>query len=683
MQINTSSGFLALSIEGDVELTVPAGEHLQTLALTRRPATSRSRRSSSRSASRQSAPRSSTDDVFSQTLGGSVEADASTSASTTPRTPSRTGEDSTSLTLTATVAELADGIDGGDVTVTADDADRADLLKALNFEPNNPTSLFGGVQAAFESAGSDLTTMTGGGLDVPIPLVGLLGQPAHRCRCQRRRRRDVRTGRHGGHPRHGQHPAAGVPATTTLTDDTPTFTRPSWAARSSSARPPPPSSTRTSHTLTLAPQLGTVPVDDTPYLVENELLGAVHVLTPPRRPRCRRPSPWRRPRSGNGSTIDFGLVDGTGGAQLRLDLTWKREYGVSRPVSLDLGDGQAVVGASAGGELKLDASGTVKLRLLLPLTAAAMLDPIDNTLVDETSSPSSAFNVAARRGRPHRRQRRPGQPSTSGTEDDPGSFNAGFGIQATGTTGEDTPSIADFFSSGFDIGMTNGGADCDDGRPGPLRAPSRPSSPGPAPGDLTVTSTLGDGDDLTDVFSRHQHGRRDPRAGCRSSSTGKPFKFDTLAEGLKQYLFYAETALRVASNNGEMPVVGKDLQAGADFMGDTREKIDAFLEENGDPTTVGGATDLLTTKLADRARRRRQRRHRHAGGLHLPRPCWSRPRPRPARRATPGRGHDAVPLQGRLHLQGRQERRARLASLGPERGRGRTPRPSRPPSSTP
>ena len=32
------------------------------------------------------------------------------------------------------------------------------------------------------------------------------------------------------------------------------------------------------------------------------------------------------------------------------------------------------------------ASGTVKLRLLLPLTADAMLDPIENTLVDESES---------------------------------------------------------------------------------------------------------------------------------------------------------------------------------------------------------------------------------------------------------------------------------------------------------
>ena len=78
---------------------------------------------------------------------------------------------------------------------------------------------------------------------------------------------------------------------------------------------------------------------------------------------------------------------------------------------------------------------------------------------------------------------------------------------------------------------------------------------------------------------------------------GKPFEFDTLSEGLKQYLFYAETALRTASNNGEMPVIGKDLQAGADFMGLTRKNIDDFIEANGDVSTVGPARDYLTTEL--------------------------------------------------------------------------------------
>ena len=172
VQISTTSGFLALDVTGDVELSVPSG-HLQTLSLTKTgdvpvPAfVEQVRQQTVRTAA-------SAADVFTRTLGGTVEADLVISV---PDAPTAFGEDeenpdSTGVTLTATVDDLADGIDDGDVTVVAEDEDRADLLKALNIEADNPTSLFGGVRGAFEAAGADLTTMTGGGLDTPIPFVG-------------------------------------------------------------------------------------------------------------------------------------------------------------------------------------------------------------------------------------------------------------------------------------------------------------------------------------------------------------------------------------------------------------------------------------------------------------------------------------------------------------------------------
>ena len=402
--------------------------------------------------------------------------------------------------------------------------------------------------------------------------------------------------------------------------------------------------------------------------MENELLGAVHVLQALTPATLQETIDMAQKSLGHDSTIDFGLVDADAGAQLRLDLTWNREYAVSRPVSIDLGEGQEVVGAEASGELKLDASGIVKLRLLLPLTAAAMLEPVDNTRVDEGFS-EVAFNVAVAAEDAHIGASVGPVSLFLGTEDEPGSLHAGFGVRATGTTGEDTPSIADFFSSGFDIGMTNGGADCEEDAQ-VLCATFPTFVAGSSAGDLTVTSTLGDGDDLTEVFTGTSTVIGIPDS-LKGLIEGKPFEFDTLAEGLKQYLFYAETSLRVASNNGEMPVVGKDLQAGADFMGDTREKIDVFLEENGDPTTVGGARALLTTKLAEEL----DIVVNGATGVQVDFTCRALLEPPAAPRwyaepAPPRRTTILLPLPGRLHLQGRQERPARLAPVGAECGRG-------------
>ena len=119
----------------------------------------------------------------------------------------------------------------------------------------------------------------------------------------------------------------------------------------------------------------------------------------------------------------------------------------------------------------------------------------------------------------------------------------------------------------------------------------------PPGGNLKITSTLGGGDPDARLLG-HQHQGRLP-SGLQKILDGEAFKFDSLAEGLQQYLFYSETALRTASNDGEMPVVGKDLQAGADFMGDGTGEARRVHADDGDPTTVGGATHVLKAKLAE------------------------------------------------------------------------------------
>lgn len=582
VQINTSSGFLALSIAGDVDVTVPAGEHLQTVAMTGEgnisiPAfVEEVRKQATRTGE-------SDDDVFVQTLGGLVSADIDISVDDAPDAFAD-DQNSTSLTLEATVADLADGIDADDVTVTAADEASADLLKALNFEPNNPTSLFGGVQAAFEKAGSDLTTLVDGGLDVPIPFVGSsVGQL-------------IGAGASGaGGVTYSQKPAtADVPATTWMTDPGATFGAAFVGRQIVVGSTLATIVAQDGATLVLAPQLNDPPADDTPYLVENELLGAVHVLQATTPATLQEAVAIAQASLGNDSTIDFGLVQGDDGAQLRLDLTWERKYGVSRAVNLEFGDTQ-LVGVDAGGELSIEATGTVKLRLLLPLTADAMLDPIDNTLVDAGETKID-FGVKVAADDAHIGANLGPVSIDLGTEEEPGSFHAGFGVEVTGSTTDETPSIGDYFTDGFDVGLTNGAACeaataivCADF---PVFI-SGAQAPG---GNLEVTTTLGSGDDLTDVFVGTQTDISLP-TGLQAIIDGTPFEFGTLAEGLQQYLFYAETALRTASNDGEMPVIGKDLQAGADFMGDTRKKIGDFIDEAGDPSTVGGATTILTTEL--------------------------------------------------------------------------------------
>ena len=456
----------------------------------------------------------------------------------------------------------------------------------------------------------------------------------------------------------------------------------SSAARSWSARPPPPSSTRATHTLTLAPQLGTAPADDTPYLVENELLGAVHVLTASTPATLQDALAIAQASLGNSSTIDFGLVD-NGGAKLRLDLTWERKYGVSQPVSLEIGD-QELGGASAGGELSLEASGTVKLRLPPPAHRGGHAQPGRQHPGRQVGVRDRLRRQGRRRRRAHRRQHRPGQrrPRQGSAASSAASTQAS-GSRSPAPPAEDTPTITDFFTGGFGVTRHQRRIDATGDVVICADFPVFVSNVQPPGDNLKITSTLGGGrepdEGLLDTGTKVEL-----PSGLQKILDGEAFKFDSLAEGLQQYLFYSETALRTASNDGEMPVVGKDLQAGADFMGKAREKLDAMLAV-ADPTTVGGATTMLKAKLAemgvvvDGYDRHRRQLHLHLARYHRPH------RRRRRRRAD----HAARPLT-RPSTSTRScppTRTPRLSSTTrspptPPSPRRPTPRPCRPRSST-
>lgn len=584
VQISTSSGFLALDVTGDVELSVPSG-HLQTIRLTKTgdvpvPAFVEQ--------VRQQTVRTKADaaDVFTRTLSGTVEAtlDITVPDAPTAFDPEEEGSDSTSVTLTASVADLADGVDAGDVTVTPEDEDRADLLKALNIEADNPTSLFGGVRGAFEAAGSDLTTMTGGGLDTPIPFVGSSVSQL------------VGAGASGTATYADKAAGGGVPAVTVLTDPTASFTKEFVGRQIVVGSTLATIVGATGTTLDLAPQVPSTPVDDTPYLVENELLGAVHVLSAMTPDTLQDTLAMAETSLGNGSTVDFGLAkNGDGDAQLRLDLQWKRAYEVHQPVSLSLGENLDVVGLSGGGQLSLDASGTVRLRLYVPLTAAAMASPIANTKVDtDWSEVSFAAKVAAddahfgaNLGPISLELGRPG---------DGGSIHAGFGVKATSATTADDPSIADFFSDGFELEVGGGDACTDTAQVICAEFPVWANGTATT-GDLTVATTLGAKEDsLKDLFTGASTKVEYPNE-IKTILENGAFKPGSIIEGLQQYMFYSETALRTASNGGELPVVGKDLQAGADFLGETRAELADFVADAGDVSTVGPMEKYLTSQL--------------------------------------------------------------------------------------
>ena len=166
---------------------------------------------------------------------------------------------------------------------------------------------------------------------------------------------------------------------------------------------------------------------------------------------------------------------------LKLTIDWSRTLPLRVPLDFQLdlpGVPSSIVGTSGTGTLDISATGHVTVGLRLPLTAAAIADPLPNLLVDPSSGAhvdvdvdSSGATLAANLG--------PlalsvGDPSSS----DPGTEihgKLGFALTATGS---DPMSLTDFFSGLSVTPDRNDDVTCDgvSGSPPAPRAVRQPAA---------------------------------------------------------------------------------------------------------------------------------------------------------------------------------------------------------------
>ncbi len=78
--------------------------------------------------------------------------------------------------------------------------------------------------------------------------------------------------------------------------------------------------------------------------------------------------------------------------------------------------------------------------------------------------------------------------------------------------------------------------------------------------------------------------------------------FNNLGTGLDGYLVQIEKAFRLAAFNGKLPLIGEDLQQGADFIGDLRTTLQSSiwsqLPGGGRPLDATEVTDFINDELA-------------------------------------------------------------------------------------
>jgi Ca2+-binding RTX toxin-like protein len=461
--------------------------------------------------------------------------------------------------------------DGVNVTPTAQLGD----LGTFNLDPSNPLALFGALLSDLQAVQGVIGKFPGAGqLDKPIPLIGKSFNDV------------VSEGASGGGDTVTW--SAGPPGTTMLVDTDKTFTDAyvgrhvhvgSTEAAIVSVDP------TNDHRVALQPALTPVPADGTSYTIDSELQGVINLLQNQSSNNLQEMLDLVATKLGHGSTVGFQVVNGTPD-QLKLIVHWKRAYHSTSAlnVKFDLPSGtqRSLIGAQGQGLLDIDASGEIDLSLLIPLDTSTFADPANALTIDPSASTVKAgiavngdgVKLAANLGPFAVSLGDPTDGNAAGTL-----LRAGLGVSLSSP--DSTPeSLADFVSN-LDVVVDGDGVTCDGAPSGsdPLAACAvfpaylngAPVNADPTVNNFVVrlplnTSDLADTFDVTGPDLDGGNPRFVAPDGLLTALQGAALNLTAFGDGFYGYLDFVERTLRTASFDGKLPLVGKDLQAGSEFI---------------------------------------------------------------------------------------------------------------------
>ncbi|MFN2561456.1 MAG: hypothetical protein ABR571_09215, partial [Jatrophihabitans sp.] len=503
-----------------------------------------------------------------------------------------------------------------------------DKIKAFNFDTSNPKALFGEVLQNLKTLSKLLKTLGDNGnstiqsvLGTKIPVVGL------------------RLGDIFNASEQGQ--GANVSFTdTTLTDTDAHFTD-SLLLRSVVAG----TSTgvvtaTTATTLTVRSWQGGTPAPGAQYQVENALDSAIDLLTANPADSLQQLIALVNERLGALSVPITISVDTSGATPiLGLQVDWKRDFYFTTPVAFDFklgSDDNSIVGSQAKGLVELHAKAEAKLKLLLPLgksdeagatdPSGLQVDPTETSLAASIDAGASGYlkanfgPLAIALGQPvdtgatHPAEAHATFSASLGSDDTaPESISAfltglkSAGLQFNHATpavtcgGDSTPDLA--LCAAFPVYLStdggttykavNGTTDADP--PDTLRLRL------PLSGSLSDEFKLTDGSGaiLPVDPSAPTVKRLDIPADLLTDLKNAVLDFSQLGGGLDGYFQFAEQALNLASFGGKLPIVGKDLQEGAQFLEHVQGEVDAVLGDLASVSDEQGLKDWINTKLND------------------------------------------------------------------------------------
>ncbi|MCG6568057.1 calcium-binding protein [Tessaracoccus sp. ZS01] len=341
-------------------------------------------------------------------------------------------------------------------------------------------------------------------------------------------------------------------------------------------------------TLTMVKDWDALPVAGTRYTARAALLDAVDWLVANNPDTIQDLVTNLNSRLG-GTPLSVAYVPGTAPApaSLVLKVAWDRSYRTDTPIAVDLGALGDVVTVKGTGQAQASVTGSVNVGILVPLSTA---DPGFKVMEDSSISVhANASGEGVLTGTLGPLSLSLGDPSgAEGAEKAKVAVDLGVRIGVDGATANNPVDWSTFLSSaGVKLnptGMATGGVTCESGITTELMACANVPLFAKGVSDYTSVGALKvrlpRSSDLGDLLPSGNLPAPDDAlkqldipADLAARIAAAVLDFGQFEHGLDSYLATAEVALRAASFEGKLPLVGKDLQQGADFLGTLRTTL--------------------------------------------------------------------------------------------------------------
>ncbi|WP_404392007.1 calcium-binding protein [Humibacillus xanthopallidus] len=365
-------------------------------------------------------------------------------------------------------------------------------------------------------------------------------------------------------------------------------------------------------TVTLTENWTTKPANDTAYSFRSPLDDAIDAMSAHPPQNMQDLVAFLDRRLGT-DALDFRYLDDGGTPSVVLDVDWKRSYTTTAPLRLDIGGDKTIFSAEASGEGSVAVEGGVKVGLVVPLepgagpTTATALKVLEDSSIGIAADARFTGSAAGTLGPLSISAGLPG--GGAGTQVDL-QADLSLDLAKSGATPDTPVTFSDFLSGvAVELNARNTPVDCGESLTVDLMVcgviPLYATVAGGSPTSLgNVALRLPDSDDPADLItvSGNLPAPDDGMARLELPDLSTAFAkaiadFTQIGPGLDGYLEKIEQAMRIATLDGKLPFVGKDLQQGADSINRLRAEIKAKL--GNVPASADEARDYVNDKLKE------------------------------------------------------------------------------------